>query len=260
MFCTPSPDALFPDGSLLIMAGLRRVVVPGGVLPPGAADFALRVSRTGDYRSSPGFPANGTPRECLTTFRNDSGQDLTGTRYFCKLPDGTFSPDGRLLVNLLVPPGRQAGDTSAVRVVALGETGDTLFDRIVSYDAVPTTRQDVDRKVARALATAEANTTAAEWKRIKAALTAQQKASASGPMTRFQPPVGLIVGDDRSIWLGLPITDSTQRWMVLDSTGTPRGVAVLPPGAELMSASLTSIWTWTQKPDTLVRYRVSGVP
>jgi hypothetical protein len=234
------PQARYTDGSQLVSVTLATGSAapdwPGGGKP--GVPF-VRVDSLGVFQRLIAW----SPRvQCLEPY--DAGAGIGSGNMlipFCAQALEEAAPNGSRFVLAFA----DRTSTPAFRVLALGQNGDTLFDRRLPYNRVAISNNVRD---------------SARASRARGS-QAQRDAAARMQIPAWYPPVSrLLVGRDETTWLELYGAGGEKSWLLLDGRGTPLGRVVVPNSVRLMVVARDSAWgieTDTDGLQHIVRYRVS---
>jgi hypothetical protein len=78
----------------------------------------------------------------------------------------------------------------------------------------------------------------------------------------YTPVESILLGLDRTIWVGLRPTDQTRGYLILDGRAQPIGSLQVPMSTRVRQASATHVWVTETDADGLssvVRFRVTGL-
>ncbi|HEX9565069.1 MAG TPA: hypothetical protein VF981_13895 [Gemmatimonadaceae bacterium] len=174
---------------------------------------------------------------------------------FSLQPQYAFAHDGSRFTQLSAPiPDRSDGTFT----VTLFQTdGDTVFTRSYPFRGATIPRRVADSVVATlGPAPGHAVNTPVD-------LARQVQAEARRRMSSWYIPVEtILLGLDRTIWIGLRVTDEGRGYLILNDRGDPIGSLMVPASTRVRQASATRIWVTATDEDGLssvVRYRVSGL-
>ena len=147
----------------------------------------------------------------------------------------------------------RGADSATYRVTALGERGDTAFSRKFPYSPVPITKKSVDSSVAR-------------FSRTVGDLSPEQvRDLVAKQIPPSYPAVQeVVVGRDKTTWLGLHATGADREWIILDPAGAAIGTVALPKQVTVRAADRNQAWAVESNGENVVavlRYKiVSGPP
>lgn len=237
------PLALLPDGTWL---GQGFIVTTDRSRRQGA--LALR-SRDGSYR---------------IVLRQPSDQDnphLMRVAGFGRLvpfalqPQYAFPYDGGRFAELSAPlPG---AERSHFAVTVFRATGDTVFSRRYEFRGVAIPGSAKDSALAAMIPRSGRVSEGPQD------LPQRFQAMARDRMSNWYIPVEtLTLGLDRTIWIGMRLTDAGRPYLILNGRGDPIGSVLLPRSSRVRQASATHIWVTETDDDGLtsvVRYRVVGL-
>jgi hypothetical protein len=237
----PGDSAFYPNLGLPLVVG----VLPGGrVLAYGST--SVSVSGGDAARVSGGYYVSAAIRgtiERLVAFvpsdsssyyvRYGSGGRLAASGPLPLAARGldAISSDGARIVS--ARPRSTAERQHVFALTVVDSAGMTLWAREYPFRAVPIPGSVLDSAYNEFFA-----------RRTAPGLADAIRASIKGMPTYYPPLERLHVGNDHSIWLGLRRDlQGDMPWIVLDSTGNPRGHMYLPRNETLRVGSLARIWT-----------------
>lgn len=224
MLTPPRAIGLAGDGSMLL-----SVYLPDGASvpsawhrPPGSSTAIVRVSGKGQLQNVIGWtPAS--PESCTASFGAGSVLDP-----LCPIPRSAVAADGTLVVYTI--PNVTGPDSGTVRVVAIGNRGDTVFSARVPFSQVELSAQSRDSIVRATLA------------RMGAPVPSLDAALRSVVSKMLPPVYSVFVGVDHSIWVQQAPDADTRRWTILDDHGRLWAQLTVPSRIRILTADLNTVW------------------
>lgn len=174
---------------------------------------------------------------------------------FTLQPRYSVAFDGQYLAELSAPIPTQRDAT--FQVTLLRAAGDTVFSRSYPYRGDPIPRRAQDSALARVVPAPD------HLINVPADLPERVRAEARTRMPSWYITVeSILLGLDRTIWVGFRPTAEGRRYLALSSGGEPVGQLLVPNSTRLQQATAARIWVTETDADGLsdvVRYRVSGL-
>ncbi len=243
---TVSPYAIYSDGSYLTGGSHNATAPPSGKWCDGFCFFVA--TPTGAFRNLVAVQ----PQPPRAEHRSAEG---IPTRY--PIPFGHTvlthqSSSGEALVFLRTSFTDRAG--GRFRITALRPTGDTIFNREITFRGVPISSASADSAF-------RASLQVLQGRGSPVTATFAATARAQIPPVR-QPYRWMKVGIDNSVWIAMQATDSSQTHLVLDRSGNLVGSVKLPLKITVYEVSRTRMWgTEVDQNDvqSVVRYRIGGL-
>jgi hypothetical protein len=158
------------------------------------------------------------------------------------------APDGRRSV--LARSTRAGEAAGSVQLTVFGESADTVFSRVYPFPAVP-----IPAAVADSVISGREQRLRALNPGLADAFRDQVRAPANYP-----PIEMLLVGNDGSIWIERPPSDSGRVYFAIAPDGEPLGSLELPRASYIAAAERAYIWVLERNEvdvESLVRYRVA---
>lgn len=229
--------AITARGEMIVRAASRGTTSEGFPL--------LRRGSDGRAGLAVAYVPDGPPAACLRPWRSGrtQGESLVP---FCGRPFWDIAKDGSRIVMATQDPIAASRGAPQYRIVVLDATGDTLVARRFRETSRLIPRDVLDSAVAR------------RARGPRPTLTLATLRGGILPVA-YPPVVGLLLGRDGTIWVGLRSDDARPRWTVLGADGTPLARIVLPPRARLVAAERSTLWVIEPDPDgvhDIVRYHV----
>jgi hypothetical protein len=228
LFADMSWEALYTDGSMLVVPRSRRVIFETPQFDRSSTHL-VRVDRDGRILKTIARIPSGENR---LTLHNGMERTAVGLPFFAR-PYFDVSLDGQRITVL-----RQlitGSDSGAFMLTALDASGDTVFSKRFVVDAkrVP---EDV---VKQALAAIKPfGRYSAEW--IRDTVRSQ--------IPVFESSVaGMSSGVDHSIWVWVRSDQPGRRALVIDSAGVVAGTVLFPVSWNVAALSIDRLWMWQRE-------------
>jgi hypothetical protein len=249
-------------------AGERRMwyFAPLALMSDGAAIGQAMIERTvGGQQKVQGVyvhrTATGTMRALIETgYMEEQPWMMVVSGFgrpvpFVLSPQYAFAYDGSRIAQLTAPAPR--GTEGAFTVTVLGSRGDTLASRTFPFRGVPIPRQARDSVLASFIPRE------GRPREGPADLPQRFQASARERMPSVYTPVEtILLGLDRTIWVGMRPTPEGNGYLILDASGDPIGTLLLPASSRVRQATAARVWVTETDADGLssvVRYRLAGL-
>jgi hypothetical protein len=252
----------------MISVGISRDDPP----PPSDSDEHARVPRvvfdfdaSGEVVDTVGWTPSPPPNLVLPQgYRAGQFERMTvGTRRYLVPDPPSAAPiwlpldDGHIVVDV---PYAVDEETSTFVVTRVGLASDTIYQRILDYDPVRFTAEDLDSVAARG-SRGYGNSEAPDAERK----AAQNVIRAALRFPEFKRPISRAwLAQDEAVWLLRNDTPSAvARWIVLDPHGRPRGELQLPTNTRPLWSRGDRLWvSELDEHDVpwLVQYRIDRGP
>lgn len=174
---------------------------------------------------------------------------------FALQPRYSIAHDGQYLAMLSALLPKQQDELFQVTVLRI--TGDSVFSRSYRYRAEPISRRERDSAIA-VIVPAPGH-----FINVPPDLPERVRAEARERTPSWRVTVEtILLGLDRTVWIGFRSTSEGRRYLILSSDGDPVGELLVPGSTRVQQASATRIWVTETDADGLsdvVRYRVSGL-
>lgn len=174
---------------------------------------------------------------------------------FALLPQFSIASDGLYLAELSVPLPTQRDWKYQVTVIRV--SGDTVFSRFHAYRGEPIPRRSLDSALARVVPAPH------HLINVPPDLPERVRAEASKRVPTWSITVEtILLGLDRTVWIGFQPTAEGRRYQILSSAGDPVGELLVPSSTRVQQATASRIWVTETDADGLsdvVRYRLSGL-
>jgi hypothetical protein len=208
------PEAVYPDGSMLVAAIGLGEALGRTATPPGGTDH-LRVSFAGDVERAIALePFSGQfVGEMTVPFSPETESDVApdGSRFAFAVLSNTDVRNPRF------------------RVTSISARGDTIFNREYAFTPVLISRHFADSVISYGISRTRSAAHAADYRAMH--------------LPAFFPPIdNLMVGRDGTIWLELHAVGAEHDWLELDPHGKPIGELRLPDNVTVQAGQRDRIW------------------
>ena len=228
LFADMTWEAIYPDGSALIIPRSRRVLFETPQFDRSKTHL-VRVDRDGTILKT---IARIPPSDNRMTLRDGMERTVVVVPFFAR-PFFDVSADGRRIT--VVQPLTTASDSGSLVVTSLDADGDTVFSRRFGVNARRVPDQEVKNHLA---AIKPFGRYTADW--IRDTVRRQ--------IPVFESPVlGMSTGADYSVWVWLQTDQPGRRALVIDSTGAVAGTAQFPIAWNVAALGVDRVWMWQRE-------------
>jgi hypothetical protein len=228
LFAGMSWEALYPDGSSLVVPRNRRVIFETPQFDRSKTHL-VRVDRDGKIlKTIVRIPS----AENRLTLHNGMERTVVGIPFFAP-PRFDVSTDGQRIT--VLQPLITATDSGAFMLTSLDANGDTVFSKRFVVDAKRVPEDAVKQALA---AIKPFGRYTAEW--IRDTVGKQIPAFESRVL-------GLSSGVDHSVWIWVQHDQPGRRALVIDSTGTVAGMVHVPVVWAVAALGIDRLWMWQRE-------------
>lgn len=241
-YTTPTPFALFGDGTSLIWA--IQPTDRSSPLDPEAGSPVFHLSQDGFILGQvaliPGYGG-------ISVTIDVGGGQIGGRIPFVPGPAWTVSPSGSRLGILTTA---MALPEPSYRVFAADSAGQVIIDRSFHFVPEPIPKDALDSAIVANASRADST--------VRRDLESKLRDAAP---TVYAEAEEIIFGSDDRVWIGMRTRAEGTRWRVLSPTGDPQGEILLPPRVRLRAAGADHVWCSERDEfdvESVVRYRLDS--